>query len=93
MTAGRGWIVLALVVFASWRPWRLAMGAFLFGFIGIMNFSLQAWGVSITPQFLAMAPYLVTIAVLVIISLSLKRRGQSTGDTPQCLGQPFPLRS
>lgn len=89
MTAGRGWIVLALVVFASWRPLRLLAGAMLFGFVGILNFSLQNWGVNVSPQFLAMAPYLATIAALTLISWKLKnRRG---GDFPSCIGKPLPI--
>lgn len=89
MTAGRGWIVLALVVFASWRPWRLLAGAFLFGFVGILNFSLQNWGVSVPPDFLAMAPYLATIIVLTIISYNLRRKRAL--DFPACLGRALPL--
>ncbi len=89
MTAGRGWIVLALVVFASWRPLRLLAGALLFGFVGILNFSLQNWGVSVAPQFLAMAPYLATIAALTLISWKLRHRRGS--DFPACLGRPLPL--
>lgn len=89
MTAGRGWIVLALVVFASWRPMRLAAGALLFGFVGILNFSLQNWGVSIPPQFLAMAPYLATIAALTLISWKLRQNRPT--DYPSCLTRPLPL--
>ena len=89
MTAGRGWIVLALVVFASWRPLRLFVGAYLFGGIGILNFFLQNWGVNITPQFLSMAPYLTTIVVLTLI-IWWQRHGNRR-DIPHCLGQPLPL--
>ena len=89
MSAGRGWIVLALVVFASWRPLRLLAGALLFGFLSILNFSLQNWGIAIAPQFLAMAPYIATIAALTLISWNLRRHKNS--DFPSCLGRPLPL--
>ncbi len=89
MSAGRGWIVLALVVFASWRPGRLLLGAFLFGFMGILNFTLQNWGATVAPEFLAMAPYLATIAVLAAISWKMRRR--RSRDFPSCLGKPLPL--
>ena len=68
MTAGRGWIALALVVFSSWRPWRAFMGAYLFGGIAILQLHLQGVGFAISPQLLSMLPYLVTIVVLVLIS-------------------------
>jgi simple sugar transport system permease protein len=65
-TSGLGWIALALVVFASWRPLRVLLGAFLFGFSRQLNFYLQGRGVDIPAQFLSMLPYLLTIAVLVV---------------------------
>jgi simple sugar transport system permease protein len=86
MTAGRGWIALALVVFAAWRPWRLLLGAYLFGGVTILQSALQAAGVRIPPQFLGMLPYLVTIAVLVIIS---SNRARIRLNAPACLGKPF----
>ena len=64
MTAGRGWIALALVVFASWRPWRVAAGAVLFGGVTIMQLVGQARGWAIPSQFLSMLPYFATILVL-----------------------------
>ncbi len=87
MTAGRGWVVLALVVFAAWRPLRLSIGAFLFGFIGILQLFMQGYNVSIPPQFLNMAPYLVTIVALVFISMVAKNQ-----SAPQCLAQPVPIK-
>ena len=69
MTAGRGWIALALVVFASWKPWRALAGALLFGGVTVLQLVFQTWGVPIAPQFLASLPYLTTIAVLVILSI------------------------
>ena len=86
MTSGRGWIALALVVFASWLPWRVALGAYLFGFITVMGFSVQAHGIGIPSQLLSALPYLVTILVLVIIS---GNRALMRANTPACLGQPF----
>ena len=68
MTAGRGWIALALVVFATWRPWRVLAGAYLFGGVTLATFQAQAAGVTVPSQLLAMLPYLATIVVLAIIS-------------------------
>jgi ABC-type uncharacterized transport system permease subunit len=86
MTAGRGWIALALVVFAAWRPWRLLAGAYLFGAVTILQLHSQALGIKIDAQLLSMLPYLVTVAVLVIISRD-KMRVKLTA--PACLGKPF----
>jgi simple sugar transport system permease protein len=86
MTAGRGWIALALVVFAAWRPWRVLGGAYLFGAVTILGLHSQAFGIKIDAQLLSMLPYLVTIAVLVIISRD-KMRVKLTA--PACLGKPF----
>jgi len=68
MSAGRGWIALALVVFATWRPLRVMLGAYLFGFITIIQFHAQAIGADLPSQLLSMLPYLATIVVLVLIS-------------------------
>ena len=68
MTAGRGWIALALVVFATWRPWRVLAGAYLFGGVTLATFQAQAGGVAMPSQVLSMLPYLATIVVLAIIS-------------------------
>jgi simple sugar transport system permease protein len=86
MTAGRGWIALALVVFSSWLPGRLVIGAYLFGAVTILGFFVQGLGVGVPAQLLSSLPYLVTIAALVVIS---RRRGKARADTPACLGQPF----
>ncbi len=85
ITAGAGWIALAIVVFASWRPVRVLIGAYLFGGITVLQLNLQAAGSSIPVEYLSMAPYLVTIAVLVAISAG---RGRNT-DAPAALGQNF----
>lgn len=85
MTAGRGWIALAIVVFASWLPWRAVVGAYLFGGVTILQLHAQSAGVPLPTQLLAAMPYLITILVLVLI-MGL-RRGGAAG--PQSLGQPF----
>ncbi|MFK7753362.1 MAG: ABC transporter permease [Sedimentitalea sp.] len=82
MTSGVGWIALALVVFASWRPWRIMLGAYLFGGITVLQLNLQAAGVAIPVEYLAMSPYIVTIIVLVILS------GDKT-SAPASLGRIF----
>lgn len=86
LTAGRGWIAIALVVFAAWKPWRLLLGAYLFG--AVMTFELQAKAAGINivaPEFLAALPYLATIVVLALISM----RRSVGAAAPACLGQPF----
>src|SRR5437762_605533 len=85
MTAGRGWIALALVVFASWRPGRLVVGAYLFGAVSILQLHAQGWGVGIPSQFMSALPYLATVIVLVLISRA--RTGGSTA--PAALGTVF----
>jgi simple sugar transport system permease protein len=86
MTAGRGWIALALVVFASWRPWRVLGGAYLFGGITIVQLHSQALGLKIDAQILSMLPYLATILVLVVIS---RDRMKMKLNAPACLGRVF----
>ena len=86
MTAGRGWIALALVVFASWRPWRVLAGAYLFGAVTIGQLHAQALGLGIPSQLLSALPYLATIVVLVLIS---RNRRLTMMNTPASLGQPF----
>ena len=86
MTAGRGWIALALVVFASWRPWRAFFGAYLFGGITIIQLHAQGFGIAIPSQFMAMLPYLATVVVLVLISRDVSR---TRLNAPACLGKSF----
>ncbi|MBK8161074.1 MAG: ABC transporter permease [Rhodospirillaceae bacterium] len=86
MTAGRGWIALALVVFATWRPLRLLLGAYLFGGITILQFHVQTLGFGIPAQMVSMLPYLATIIVLVVISTD---RSKIRLNAPACLGRPF----
>jgi len=86
MTAGRGWIALALVVFATWKPGRVLIGAYLFGAVTILQLHLQGFGVQLPGQILSMLPYLVTILVLVLISRNAARVKLSA---PGSLGQIF----
>ncbi len=86
MSAGRGWIALALVVFATWRPGRVLLGAYLFGGVTILQLHAQGAGVAIPSQFLSMLPYVATIAVLVAISRDSSRVRLSA---PASLGKPF----
>ncbi|MCC5985357.1 MAG: ABC transporter permease [Rhodobacteraceae bacterium] len=88
MTAGRGWIALAIVVFASWLPFRAMLGAYLFGGLIILQLHAQTAGVAIPSQFLAALPYLLTIVALTLIMAA--RRGTGAGSVaPAGLGQPF----
>jgi len=80
MTAGAGWIALAIVVFAGWKPWRLLLGAYLFGGVTVLQLNLQAAGLAIPVEYLSMSPYLATIIVLVIMS---------AGRAPGSLGRIF----
>ena len=86
MTAGRGWIALALVVFSTWAPRRVVVGAYLFGTVWIMGLYAQGVGIGIPPQLLSSLPYLSTIAALVLIS---GNRLLTRKNTPACLGLPF----
>ena len=85
MTAGRGWIALALVVFSSWRPGRLVVGAYLFGAVTILQLHAQGAGIGVPSQLMSALPYLATVIVLVLIS-----RARSGGSTaPAALGTVF----
>ncbi|THF52023.1 ABC transporter permease [Allorhizobium terrae] len=86
MSAGRGWIALALVVFASWRPWRVLAGGYLFGAVTIGQLHAQAFGIGLPSQFLSALPYAATIVVLVVIS---QNRRTTLINTPASLGKPF----
>jgi ABC-type uncharacterized transport system permease subunit len=86
LTAGRGWIALALVVFSVWRPLRLFAGAYLFGLVMTIELQSKAAGIAVVPpEFMAALPYIATIVVLALISL---RKDGSTA-APACLGRPF----
>ena len=86
MSAGRGWIALALVVFASWRPWRLLAGGYLFGAVSISQLHAQALGLGIPSQLLSALPYIATVVVLILIS---HNRRMTLINTPASLGKPF----
>ena len=85
MTAGRGWIALALVVFASWKPWRLALGALLFGGATVLQLHAQAASFGLPGQLLSAAPYLATIFALLLLSSGTRR----SAAAPAALGQAF----
>jgi len=90
MVAGRGWMAIALVMFAGWRPLRLMAGAFLFGALTAVQFQAQTMGLKVPSQLLTVTPYLVTIIVLTFISA----RGSASQDVPRSLGKTFhPLLS
>ena len=86
MSAGRGWIALALVVFATWRPWRVLLGAYLFGSISILQLHAQALGIGVPSQVMSMLPYLATIVVLVMIS---RDQNKIKLNSPASIGKPF----
>ena len=86
MTAGRGWIALAIVVFAVWRPLWIFVGAYIFGGITIIQLHIQAIGVNIIAQYMSMLPYIVTILVLVFISMNKNRLAV---NAPSCLNKIF----
>ena len=86
MVAGKGWIALALTTFATWRPARILLGAYLFGGVTMLQFHLQGQGVDVPSQFLSMLPYLATIVVLVLIS---RNATWIRVNMPASLGKPF----
>lgn len=88
MVAGKGWIALALTTFATWRPARVLLGAYLFGGVTMLQFHLQATGIDIASQFLSMMPYLATIVVLALIS---RNPAFIRINMPASLGKPFHL--
>ena len=90
ITGGRGWIVIALVIFAVWNPARAVFGAVLFGGINAIQFRLQAAGTVIPASFLNMAPYIMTIIVLVIMTVAGKKR-KGKFSSPSALGTAFSI--
>ena len=86
MIAGKGWIALALTTFATWRPTRVLLGAYLFGGVTMLQFHLQGEGVQLPSQFLSMLPYLATIVVLVLIS---RNASFIRVNMPASIGKPF----
>jgi simple sugar transport system permease protein len=85
MTGGRGWIAVALVIFARWRPWRALAGALLFGCIEALIPHVAAAGIKVPQYFVLMTPYVVTIAVMTWVAFAKRR----SSDEPRALGQPF----
>jgi simple sugar transport system permease protein len=86
MIAGKGWIALALTTFATWRPARVLLGAYLFGGVTMLQFYLQGRGVHVPSQFLSMLPYLSTVVVLVLIS---RNAAWIRANMPASLGKSF----
>ncbi|MFC7459587.1 ABC transporter permease [Hydrogenophaga defluvii] len=86
MIAGKGWIALALTTFATWRPARVLLGAYLFGGVTMLQFHLQGIGVNVPSQFLTMLPYLATVVVLVLIS---RNPVWIRVNMPTSIGKPF----
>jgi simple sugar transport system permease protein len=86
MIAGKGWIALALTTFATWRPARVLLGAYLFGGVTMLQFHLQASGIEVSSQWLSMLPYLATIVVLALMS---RRPAWIKMHMPLSLGKPF----
>lgn len=85
VTAGAGWIAVALVIFSTWNPLKAIFAAYLFGMLKGLNFKMQGWGFSVPSQILEMLPYIATIVVLVFITLRKKRENQP----PKALGDPY----
>jgi len=86
MTAGRGWIAVALVIFATWHPGKALLGSFLFGTIDVLGFHMQNFGIMIPSFFLKMLPYAITIAVLIVVTRETKTRRV---PAPEALGIPY----
>jgi simple sugar transport system permease protein len=86
MVAGRGWIALALTVFATWRPARILVGAYLFGGVTMFQLYLQTRGVQLPIEFMSMLPYAATVLVLVLIS---RNAVWIRVNMPASLGKPF----
>lgn len=85
VTAGAGWIAVALVIFSTWNPLKAIMAAYLFGMLRGLKYEMQGWGVQISPQLIEMVPYIATIVVLIIITIRKKRENQP----PKALGDPY----
>lgn len=85
VTAGRGWIAVALVIFSTWNPYRALIGSYLFGGLDIIGFRIQGTGINISQYLLDMLPYLVTIIILVVLSFGRSRKN----SPPASLGEPY----
>lgn len=86
MTAGRGWIAVALVIFATWNPTKAFLGSWLFGVVDVLGFHMQNLGITVSSFFLKMLPYVITIIVLIIVSRETKKRHVAS---PGALGIPY----
>jgi simple sugar transport system permease protein len=86
LTAGRGWIAVALVIFGAWRPGRVALGALLFGFTLALKSRLAVFGIEFSPILLDMTPYLLTVVVLVVISIRARNK---PSPAPAAIGIPY----
>jgi simple sugar transport system permease protein len=89
MTAGKGWIALALTTFATWQPGRVLLGAYLFGGVTMLQLHLQGEGVRLPVQLLTALPYLATILVLIVISRGARNGSWLRAHLPASLGKPF----
>lgn len=85
VTAGAGWIAVALIIFSTWNPLKAILAAYLFGMLKGLNFKMQGWGIQIPSQFLEMLPYVATVIVLIFITLRKKKENQP----PKSLGDPY----
>lgn len=86
MTAGRGWIAVALVIFATWNPAKAFFGSWLFGAVDVLGFHLQILGITVSSFFLKMLPYIITIIVLIVVSRETRKRHVTA---PGALGVPY----
>jgi simple sugar transport system permease protein len=89
VTSGQGWIALAVVIFASWRPLPLIAGAVLFGALGTFGNVAQVEGWSVRPEFFSALPYIGTLAVVYVLAMVRMRRGGGGAPWPAALGVPF----
>lgn len=85
VTAGAGWIAVALIIFSTWNPLKAILAAYLFGMLKGLNFKMQGWGIQVSSQLLDMIPYAATVIVLIIITLRKKKEYQP----PKSLGNPY----
>lgn len=89
ITAGQGWIAVALVIFATWKPLRTILGSYLFGFISILGFRLQALGVNVPIAFFSMLPYIATVLVLIVVTGRFGGKDRKVVAAPAALSMPY----
>ena len=85
ITAGAGWIAVALIIFSTWNPLKAIFAAYLFGMLRGLNYKMQGWEIQIPSQFLTMLPYIATIIVLIFIAMRKKKENQP----PKALGEAY----